>query len=865
MGTELREILQFSLVALSSIFFIVDPLAAIPSFLVMTLLMTLISTQSRGELATPRSGILGEKNMFNQISAEKLRKVCAPQDLNCSTSDEFEPTKTIIGQERAARALRFGLGIKALGFNVYVAGVPGTGRTTMVERFLGEIAREQPVPSDWCYVNNFRDPSKPKAIKMPSGRAKQFQLDMKDLVEGARRELRKAFEGEEYIARQKETARSFEKQSEEILSQINAEAQKQDFLIQQTPMGVMTIPMRDGQPLTPEQFIALGQDEKQAISRKQQALQEQIGTALRRAKNVEKSAAEELERMDRQVALYALSHPLEELKGKYHDLSHVLAYLEEVRDDILDNLKQFTADPQAQPAVSFPMPTPRGGLRNKYAVNVLVDNSSVSGAPVVMELNPTYNNLFGRIENEAQFGTLVTDFTLIRQGSLHRSNGGYLVLPIEEVLRNPFSWDGLKRGLRNRQIVIEDVSERLGFMGTRTLQPEPIPLDVKVVLIGQRALYHLLLAYDEDFNELFKVKADFDSLMDRTEKSIRDYTLFVSAVCSDGDLKHLDSSGLAKIVEYGSRLAEDQAKLSTRFGEIADVIREANYYALQEGSPYVTGVHVNQAIEERVYRSALIQERIREMIKRGTVIIDAHGERVGQVNGLSVIDMGDIAFGQPSRITASIGVGREGLIDIEGEAKLGGPTHTKGVLILSGYLMGKYAQNKPLGLSARLVFEQSYSGVDGDSASSAELYAILSELSGLPIKQGTAVTGSVNQKGEVQAIGGVNEKIEGFFEVCKVKGLTGQQGVLIPDSNEQNLMLKEEIVAAVNDDRFHIWSVKTIDDGIEILTGVKAGARRDDGTFEEGTVNERVDKRLRELADTLVKFGKDEEEKEKKL
>ncbi|HID86001.1 MAG TPA: Lon protease family protein, partial [Anaerolineae bacterium] len=457
---------------------------------------------------------------------------------------------------------------------------------------------------------------------------------------------------------------------------------------------------------------------------------------------------------------------------------------------------------------------------------------------------------------------LVTDFTMIREGSLHRANGGYLVLPAEEVLRNLFSWDGLKRALRNKEIAIEEAGERLGFIATKSLRPEPIPLDVKVVLIGRTSLYHLLYALDEDFSELFKVKADFDISMDRTEENINDYAAFVCTVCEEEGLKHLDRSALAKIVEYGSRLAEDQEKLSTRFGEISDVIREASFYATQEDLPYVTADHVKRAIEERFYRSNLLQEKIREMIERGTIMIDVEGEEVGQVNGLSVISLGDIAFGRPSRITATIGLGREGLIDIEREAKLGGPIHTKGVMILSGYLAEKYAQDKPLTLSSRLVFEQSYSGVEGDSASSTELYAILSSLSGLPIQQSIAVTGSINQKGEVQAIGGVNEKIEGFFEVCKAKGLTGEQGVIIPESNVKNLMLKEEVVEAVEQRKFHIWPVKTVDEGIEILTGVPAGERREDGTFEEGTVNYLVDKRLRELAETMRRFARPEEEEE---
>jgi lon-related putative ATP-dependent protease len=453
---------------------------------------------------------------------------------------------------------------------------------------------------------------------------------------------------------------------------------------------------------------------------------------------------------------------------------------------------------------------------------------------------------------------------MIGEGSLHRANGGYLVIPVEELLRNLFSWDGLKRALRNKEIVIEEAGERLGWITTKSLRCAPIPLDVKIVLTGHSMFYHLLYNHDEDFSELFKVKADFDTRTDRTEQSIRDYAAFVCTVCEEENLKHLDSSALAKFVEHGSRLAEDQEKLSTHFGEIADIIREASFYASRQGIPHVTAEHVTKAVDEKFYRSNLMQERILEMFERGTLMIDVEGERVGQVNGLSVMNLGDIAFGRPNRITVNIGLGREGLVDIEREAKLGGPIHTKGVMILAGYLTERYAQDKPLSLSARLVFEQSYSGIEGDSASSTELYALLSGLSGLAIKQGIAITGSVNQKGEVQAIGGVNEKIEGFFEVCKAKGLTGEQGVLIPSSNVKNLMLKEEVVEAVRQGRFHVWPVKTIDEGIEVLTGVRAGHRKEDGVFEEGTVNDLVDKRLRGLAETMRDFAgaKENEKKE---
>jgi lon-related putative ATP-dependent protease len=496
-------------------------------------------------------------------------------------------------------------------------------------------------------------------------------------------------------------------------------------------------------------------------------------------------------------------------------------------------------------------------VEKRYQVNIVTDNSSQKGAPVILEPNPSYNNLFGRIEQEARFGTLVTDFTLIRGGSLHQANGGYIVLPVNDLIRNPLAWDSLKRALTNDVIEIEDVSEKLSFATTKSLKPQPIPLNIKVILVGKPDIYQALLSYDEHFIELFKVKADFDSQMPRNMENTLNYSRFVSHLCEVEELRHLDSKALARIVEHGSRLADDQEKLSTRFGEISDVVREANYYAQLDGSDQIHVEQIRKAIDEHFYRSSLYQGRIIEMIERGVIKIDITGEQVGQVNGLSVLEMGDVMFGQPNRITASIGLGRSGLMDIEREAELGGPTHSKGVMILGGFLAEKFSQDKPLSLSARLVFEQSYSGVDGDSASSTELYAILSALSGLPIRQAIAVTGSVNQKGTVQAIGGVNQKIEGYFLVCKSIGLTGDQGVLIPESNLSNLMLKEEVLEAARAGKFHIWPVSSIEDGIEVLTGVPAGKLELNGTFTEGSVFNKVNQRLQRMADTLVKFKSD--------
>ncbi|MEM2081699.1 MAG: ATP-binding protein [Candidatus Bathyarchaeia archaeon] len=792
--------------------------------------------------------------MKGELPPESLRKECASSLVRCETTQELAPLQEIIGQERAVRALKFGLGIRNQGFNIYVAGYPGTGRKTAVKSFVEEVARVEPVPSDWCYVNNFSNPYEPKAIQLPAGKGKQFRDDMKFLIESAKTALPKAFESEDYTAKREATIREIEKQRKELIDRLNVRAQQEGFIIQSTPVGLLLIPVVNGRPVSEEELLRLPPKMQQLIQEKRERLEVEFRSAMRQFIDLERKIHEAIKKLNRDVALYAIGNLVEDLVEKYKAMPGITTYLKDVQNDILDNIAQFVKQGEPQQPLPFPLPWVKESPFRKYEVNVIVDNSTLKGAPVIMEFNPTYQNLFGTTEKEVQFGALITDFTMIRSGSLHKANGGYLIIPVEDLLLNPFSYEGLKRALRDEKIVIEEPQERFGFISTKGLKPQPIPLKVKVILIGSPYLYQQLYLLDMEFAELFKVKAEFDTTMPRTEENIQQYAAFVCTLCQKENLKHLDSSGLAKIIEYSQRLSQDQQKLSTRFAEVADIVREANFYATQENSRFITGNHVKKAIEEKIYRSKLIQEKIQEMINRGIILIDTDAEKVGQVNGLSVMSFGDFAFGTPSRVTASIGLGQEGVIDIEREAKMGGPIHTKGVLILSGYLNEKYAQDKPLSLSARLVFEQSYAGVEGDSASSTELYAILSALSGLPIKQYIAVTGSVNQKGEVQAIGGVNEKIEGFFEVCKAKGFTGKQGVMIPESNVQNLMLKEEVVEAVRNGQFHIYAVKTVDEGIEILTGVKAGQRRADGTFEEGTVNHRVDKTLKEMAEKLREF-----------
>jgi len=792
--------------------------------------------------------------MVVELSYKQARRRCPEDFMECDSTADLQPIMEIVGQDRAVTALRFGLKVKRRGFNIYVAGQPGTGRKTATVGFLEEIAKTMRVPPDWCYVNNFDDPLRPKALSLPAGKGAEFQKDVERFVSDMPKALKRAFESEEYAKRREETLKAIEKERDELTKALNLIAGQAGFIIRRSPVGLLIIPVVNGKPISDQEFAQLPPKVQGEIQRRRESLQDQMRSTLRQFRELERKADAAVEELNRNVAVFAMNHLFQALLERYGDVDEVKAFLEDVKKDILEHLAVILGGGKAQqPQLPFPMPGQEDPT-DRYRVNLIVDNSDLKGAPVMMELNPTHQRLLGMIEKEARFGALTTNYTMIRGGSAHRANGGFLIIPVEDLLSSPLSWDSLKRTIMNEKLEIEEITERLGLLTMKTLRPEPIPFDAKVILIGSPRIYSLLYRFDRDFKELFKVKADFDTTMERNDENLRKYASFICTLCRKEKLRHLDPSGVAAIVEYSSRLAADQRKLSTRFAEIADIIREASFYAEEEDATYISKRHVDRALEERVYRSNLIQERVEEMIARGVLLIDTEGERVGQVNGLAVIDLGDYSFGRPNRVTASVGVGREGVIDIEREAKMGGPIHTKGVLILSGYLNGRYAQDRPLSLNARLVFEQSYSGVEGDSASSTELYALLSALSGKPIRQYLAVTGSVNQKGDVQAIGGVNVKVEGFYEVCKAKGLNGRQGVVIPASNVENLMLKEEVVDAIEEGRFHVYPVSTIDEGIEVLTGVRAGERRADGTYPEETINHLVQKRLTEMAERIKEY-----------
>jgi len=792
-----------------------------------------------------------------RLPVESLRWRCDPAALPFETTAELKPEETVVGQQRAVRALDFGLTVMQPGYNVFVSGPVGTGRTTYTHKKISDLAATRPTPPDWCYVYNFEQPDQPIAVSLPSGRGERFRRDVDELIGELKDGIRKVLASEHFAARRTEALRTYEGRINAIWQELEAEARRLGFGLERTPAGIFPVPTGpSGEPLSPEVVERLTEQQREALQQRARSLQEKIGDAVRQVRNLERQARDELRTLERGAASSVAERSIEPLKERYADHPRVVDYLNDLFRDVIEHLEDFKEEEET-PRLPFPFPsavTRRTDPFQRYRVNLLVDNSQNAGAPVVVETNPTYYNLIGKVEYRGEFGALVTDFTMIKPGALHRANGGYLLLQLKDILMAPLSWEALKRALKSREIRIENLGEQMGIIPTATLRPEPIHLDVKVVIIGPAVLHHVLYLLDDDFRKLFKIKADFDVDMERSEVTLVQYAQAISTICSREGLLPFHRDAVARVLEYSARLAEDQEKLSARFNELNEIIYEGSTWAQRDGADVVRAGHVQKALEEKVYRSNRIEERIREAIQRGQLLVDIEGTTVGQVNGLSVHLLGDYAFGRPNRITARTFVGSRGVVNIEREAQLSGRIHTKGVFILGAYLGGKYAQDKPLSLSASLTFEQSYEEVEGDSASSTELYTLLSDLARVPIDQGIAVTGSVNQRGEIQPIGGVNEKIEGFYHVCKALGLSGRQGVIIPHQNVRNLMLQNEVAEAVAGGRFHIWAVRTIDEGVEILTGLPAGEPTTEGRYPEGTINARVSRRLEELAERLRRF-----------
>ena len=793
-----------------------------------------------------------------ELSPAALCRRFDPAEIPYATTAGGAVSVEMVGQARAVGALQFGIGMARPGYNIFALGAPGTGKRTLAVRSLEAHAAARPAPPDLCYVHNFDDPRHPHLLRLPAGTGSALRRSMDRLVEDLRAAIAAAFESEDYQRRRQALETEMKARPGRALEDIQARARREGMNVIQTPTGLSVVAMRDGQVVSDEEFEKLPDAEREAVKAKVAGLEAELETMVRQIPRWLREHHDRLGSLRREVTALAAGHLVDEVRRGYAGLPDVLAYLDAVQQDVVEHATELI-EPEGSPSEAMFQALPRSFGRpvptRRYSVNVIVDQDGKTGAPVVLEDNPTYDNLIGRVEHLAQFGALITDFSLIRAGALHRANGGYLVLDARELLRAPFSWDALKRALRARRLRIESPGQALSLVDTVSLEPEPVALDVQVVLLGEPLIYYLLCAMDPDFPELFKVAADFDDQLDANDEQRREYAMLVAALARQAGLKPLDRGAVARVMEHGARLAGHQEKLSTRLSVLADLLAEADYWAAEDRATTTTAGHVQRAIDEQQHRADRMRDRAYEEIARRTVMIDTEGSRAGQVNGISVSALGPLVFGRPTRITARARIGKGDVVDIEREVELGGPIHSKGVLILAAYLGARYSPNRPLSLSASLVFEQSYAAVEGDSASAAELFALLSAIANVPVRQCLGVTGSVNQHGEIQAVGAINEKIEGFFDVCRARGLTGEHGVIIPAANAQHLMLRRDVVDAVARGRFHVYPIRTVDEGMELLTGVPAPDRDAAGEFPEDTVNRLVEARLAEFAETLPAFN----------
>lgn len=786
------------------------------------------------------------------LDARHLRRCFDPALIPFETSDQAESSPDpVLGQSRAKTALEFGLSMTCRGYHIYVAGPTRTGKTHLVRSYLERLAEEGQPPSDWVYVNNFDQPDQPKALRLPPGGGKVLAKEMHELIEGLRRRVPDLFEGENYAKRRESLVNGFQKERTRIFRELNEEARERSYNLRFDEGGIMVAPAdENGEPLPEEKIREMDDEQREELRKKSDYLQTRVAESLRKVQAKEKDLQEDLAKLDRDMVQFSVETFLHSLLTRYAEMPEVLEYLNRVKADITENYGDFKKQDKS-PVPFLPKEEPSF---QRYKVNVFVDNSGAGGAPVVVESNPTYPNLVGRIERQAQFGALVTDFTLLTPGALHKANGGYLVLPMLELLQMWLPWQGLKRALKKMEVVIEDAMEQMGYMATRSLKPEPIPLDLKVILVGDAHLYNLLYNYDQHFPKLFKVRAEMADRMDWEEEEV---TAFISHLCDlarTEKLLPLGREALARLVEAGAEMTGDSERITLLLADVEDLVRESDHYARTAQRNLIGAADVDRAVAARRHRSSMLEERLRQGITRGFIQVRTEGAAVGEINGLAVVGQGDYSFGTPSRISASLGLGKEGVVAIDRESELSGPFHTKGVLILGGFLRNRFGGQGPLALTASLVFEQSYSMIDGDSASLAETLVLLSRLSGLPLRQDLAITGSVSQQGRAQAIGGVNQKVEGFYRLCEQRGLTGTQGVVIPQSNVVNLMLHQDIVQAAGEGRFAIYPVESVEQALELFTGVPAGQRGEDGGFPPDTVYGKAEAeliRLRELAREL--------------
>lgn len=792
-----------------------------------------------------------------RLLADQLHRKCDTDRFVFKTTNELESlAHPLIGQDRALTSTEFGIKMQRDGYNIYALGPEETDKRNLLEVLINKEAAGREVPGDWCYICNFEEENKPLAIKLPSGRAAQLRDLMQGLAEDLPNILTSAFESEEYQNRRQTIEEQFKEDEQESFSELQEKAREEGFLILSTPVGYTFAPVKDGQMMSMEEIKELSEEERKELEDKIQDFQKELQKILRQIPEQQRKFRKSRDQLNREFADFSVKGLVEEIEQEFKEQPKVIDYLQQVHNDIIEHVQEII-----NPGGANPLQAAMGGQNSKqykspedhpvlwrYTVNVMVNNSEIKGAPVIYEDNPTYNNLIGRIEHASEMGMLTTDFTHIKPGALLKANGGYLLLDAMRVLTHPYAWEGLKRVLLSGRLKVESPGDMYGLISTVTLEPEPIELDIKIVLIGSRLLYYLLCAYDTDFKMLFKVEVDFEDQIDWNTENQDLYARLIAGLVKKYNLKPLDKGGVGRVIEHASRLVNDNQKVSTHIREIVDLLRESDFWAGEADKKLTDWEAVDKAIDQQIYRSARLRDRYLEEIVRKTIFIDTKGSKVGQVNGLSVVTMGNLTFGHPTRITARVQLGRGEVINIEREVEMSGPIHSKGVLILSAFLGARYALEKPLSLSASLVFEQSYGGVEGDSASSTELYALLSAIAEVPLKQYIAVTGSVNQHGEVQPIGGVNEKIEGFFDLCNKRGLTGDQGVIIPESNIKNLMLKQEVVEAVRQEQFHIYPVSTINEGMELLTGIEMGERTTEDLYPVGTINYIVEDRLNRFA-----------------
>ena len=768
------------------------------------------------------------------------------------TTDDIEPFKGIIGQERAVKAFEFGLNVKMKGYNIYVSGPSGSGKTTYAKLSAKEKAKNEAVPYDWCYVYNFDDPRSPLSLRFEPGIGRQFRDDMNELVSFFKTELTKAFTSEDYDKEKSDLSRTYDDKRDELIKKLDSVASENSFALKTSNSGIIFQPIIDNVLITEENYDSLDEDVKNGINERLESMQDVVNSIMRDIKNIDKEYRQKMDDLDYKIGMFAIGHYVSALQEKYQYSERVIKYLESVQEDVLENIDQFSEqEPDEEDPVAALLPK-LGGTKNddatlKYRVNLIVDNSKTEGAPVIVDYNPTYYNLVGEVEYDNEYGNLTTDFMKIKPGLMHRANGGYLIIQAQDLLSNVQAWEALRRIIKTKEITIENLRDQVGAIAVTTLKPEPIPSDVKVILVGGAYYYELLRGYDEDFSKLFKIRADFDYEMDRNDENIFKIAGFISKFCENEKTLPFDSSAVASVIEYSSRSVESQKKLSTRFNLIAEILAESATWAQLDNAEIVTAEYVKKAEEEKAYRLSMYQEKMNELLDNNTIMIATDGYCVGKINGLAVLDMGDYSFGSPTRITATTYMGKSGIVNIEKEAEMSGPTHNKGVQIITGYLGRMYAQKMPLSLSCRIAFEQNYNGIDGDSASSTELYCILSSLSEIPVNQSLAVTGSVNQCGEIQAIGGVTHKIEGYFDLCSRRGLTGKQGVVIPESNVNDLVLKDDVIEAVKNGMFHIYSISTIDEGIELLLGTEAGIMDENGDYPPESVHGRVMAKLKKF------------------